>query len=181
VIGPAIASSGYALFAIPGIGGTYWTTFFPAVLVVGLGMATTVAPLTTTVMDAVPENRAGVASGINNAVSRTAGLLGIAFLGIVMVLAFSNRLEERLAQLPLTSEQRRSIDEQRVRLAGIELPSDVDNATKGKLSQAINESFVHGFRLVMMAGMGLALASAVSAFMMIEGRTPTSSRQRSKM
>jgi EmrB/QacA subfamily drug resistance transporter len=179
VIGPAIASAGYALFGIPGVGGSYWTTFFPAVLVLGLGMATSVAPLTTTVMDAVLENRAGVASGINNAVSRTAGLLGIAVLGIVMVHAFSNRLEERLAQLPLTSEQRRSIDEQRVRLAGVELPPDVDNAAKANLNQAINESFVHGFRLVMMAGMGLALASAVSAFMMIEGRSPTSSKRRS--
>jgi len=170
VVGPAIAAAGYALFAVLSVGQSYWTTFFPAVVVLGLGMATSVAPLTTTVMNAVPEERAGVASGINNAVSRIAGLLGIACLGIVMIQAFNSRLDERLAQLSLTSEQRRFVDEQRSRLAGAELPSEVDEATRSNLRLAVHDSFVHGFKLVMTTAIVLALASALSAFMMLAGR-----------
>ena len=176
VVGPAIAAGGYALFTVPSVGQSYWTTLFPAVLVLGLGMATSVAPLTTTVMNAVPEDRAGVASGINNAVSRIAGLLGIACLGIVMVHAFNSRLDDRLALMPLAPEQRRTVDEQRMRLAGAEEPSDMDATAKTELRLAIHESFIHGFRLVMATAIVLALASAVSAFMMIEGRTPLRSR-----
>ena len=93
-------------------------------------MAVSVAPLTTTVMNAVPKNRAGIASGVNNAVSRIGGLLGIAALGIVILYAFNGELDRRLEQLELTTEVRHSIDEQRVRLAGAELPPGIDDETR---------------------------------------------------
>ncbi len=169
MVGAVVAAVGYGLLMIPNVGGSYWTTFFPAIVVLGLGMAVSVAPLTTTVMNAVAENRAGVASGVNNAVSRTAGLLGIAALGVVILSAFNHGLERHIEQLNLAPEARRALDGQRAQLAGAELPSSVNDETGTALRQAINESFVAGFRRVMAMAAGMALASALIAWIMIDG------------
>ena len=170
VVGPAIVALAYGLFMIPAVGGSYWTTFFPAMVVLGLGMAVSVAPLTTTVMNAVSERRAGVASGVNNAFSRIAGLLGIAVLGIVIVHSFNRELDRRLASMELSPEVRHVIDTQRIKLAGAELSSSAAEQSRLALKQAIDESFVFGFRLVMLTSLCLALASAFVAFMVIENR-----------
>ena len=167
VVGPSIVALGFLLFMRPAIGGSYWTSFFPPVVLLGLGMALSVAPLTTTVMNAVPKNKAGIASGVNNAVSRIGGLLGIAVLGIVVLQAFNRELDQRLARLDTAPEVRRSIDDQRVRLGEIELSHGLDDQTQAALRQAIDESFVGGFRSVMMAAVGLALISAVCALIII--------------
>jgi EmrB/QacA subfamily drug resistance transporter len=175
VIGPAITAVGFALFALPDIGmgaGSYWTTFFPAVLVMGLGMTITVAPLTTTVMGAVEQRHAGVASGINNAVSRTAGLLAVAIFGIVAFAVFTNSLESHLATLHLSPAVQHLIDMQRARLAGITIPTNVSSEEQTVLKRAIDESFVSSFRLVSLLGAALALLSALSAWLLIEGKNP---------
>ena len=170
VIGPVIAGIGFALFTIPSLGGSYWWTFFPAVVVLGLGMATSVAPLTTTVMNAVAEGRAGIASGINNAVSRAAGLLAIAALGIVMLHAFNRSLDRRLPGIAPSAEVLRSLDGQRANMAAAKLPTGIEPATSNALRQAINESFVQAFREVMLIGSALAFASAISAWVLIDGK-----------
>jgi len=166
IVGPIIAAFAYGLFTVPAVGGGYWTTFFPAMIVLGIGMAVTVAPLTTTVMNAVPQRRAGVASGINNAVSRIAGLLGIAVCGIVTVNGFNRELDRRLARIQLSAEARQIVDAQRIKLAGAELPTSSSDQARA-LKQAIDKSFVFGFRLVMLVSFGLTLASTLIALAFI--------------
>jgi EmrB/QacA subfamily drug resistance transporter len=165
VIGPIIAATGFALFALPSIGGRYWTTWFPAVIVLGLGMAISVAPLTTTVMNAVPEEQAGIASGVNNAVSRVAAVLAVAVLGIVMLGAFNRHLDRRIADLNLTSNVRQELDDQRIKLAAAEVPPEIDIGAKDVIRRSIDESFITGFRLVMLVACGLALVSAACAWL----------------
>ena len=170
VIGPIIVAVGFGLFMLPGVGGSYWLTFFPAVVVLGLGMAISVAPLTTTVMSSVKENRAGVASGINNAVSRTAGLLAVAVFGLVMLQGFNTSLDERLRALQVTPQVKQALEQQRMRLADAEPPAALDEATKAKLREAIEQSFVTGFRRVAFGSALLAVLSAVSAWLLIAGK-----------
>jgi predicted MFS family arabinose efflux permease len=170
IAGPTMAAAGFALFARPDLGGSYWTTFFPAVVVLGLGMAITVAPLTTAVMSAVETRHSGLASGINNAVSRTAGLLAIAVLGIVMLAAFSGSLGNDLAALHVSSATRHLLDTQRTRLAAAQVPAGIGGAQRVALEHAIAQSFVAGFRAVMLIDAALASASALSAAALVGGK-----------
>ena len=109
------------MYALPGAHADYWTGFFPAITVAGLGMAVTVAPLTTAVMGAVDKGRSGVASGVNNAVSRVGGLVAIAVFGIIMLAVFNGSLDNKLCSQPAhrsTAAGGRSAS----KLAAIEIP-----------------------------------------------------------
>lgn len=170
VAGPSIAAAGFALFAWPGIGGSYWTTFFPAVVILGLGMAVTVAPLTTTVMNSIGEEMAGVASGVNNAVSRVAALLAIAVFGMVMARVFDSSLSGQLADLDVPREVVAFLEGERDKLAGAALPDGAGESAAAELRQAIGMAYVAGFRRVMLICAGLALLSALGAWMLIDGR-----------
>jgi len=167
IVGPAMAACGFVLFTVPGIGGSYWTAFFPAILVLGLGMTISVAPLTTTVMGAVGESHAGVASGINNAVSRCAGLLAIAVLGLVLLGVFSNSLDRRLANLNLPPQTRQALTAERTRLANLKAPESASPEERVTIRAAVNGAFVDGFRRVMLVAAGLALLASLSTAWLI--------------
>jgi EmrB/QacA subfamily drug resistance transporter len=175
-VGPVVAALGFALFALPGVGGRYWTTFFPAVVVLGLGMAASVAPLTTTVMNAVGEEHAGVASGINNAVSRTAGLLAVAVFGVLVAHAFAANFERRLATLDLPPDARARLEDERGSLADMKVPDALGGETQAAIKEVIGESFVAGFRLTAYISAGLACLSALAALALIEGRVKSSAK-----
>jgi EmrB/QacA subfamily drug resistance transporter len=177
IIGPTIAAAGFALFLVPGTDASYWTGFFPAFVVLGLGMSLTVAPLTNTVMGAVSRQHSGVASGVNNAISETAGLLAVAVFGLAMSHAFNRGLEHGLAESKLAPQVSEEIRSQESKLAAIEIPPRLAAAQRATLKQAIDESFVNGFRLVMALGAALALLSAVCAWATLSSARPRSSRR----
>jgi MFS family permease len=171
VIGPFIAGIGFALFAVPGADdNSYWVGVFPAVMVMSIGMSTAVAPLTTTVMTAVEERHAGVASGINKAVSRTAGLIAVAAFGAVMILAFTNRLETRLTDRGLPPEIRKQLVAQSSNLAEIKIPEYLDETRRSHVKSSIDESFAFGFRSVAICAAVLAFLSSIAAWLIIPGR-----------
>lgn len=179
VVGPAIAAGGFVLLAVPGAdanagAGSYWTTFFPAVVVLGLGLSILVPNLTTVALNSVTGQHSGLASGVNNAFSRVASLLAIAVLGVLMFTVFSSSLDSRVASLELSAQERGQLEERKVDLGAAQPPEGVSEQTAAAVQLAIAESYVAGFRWVMLVCAGLALASAVSAAFLIQGKaTPT--------
>jgi EmrB/QacA subfamily drug resistance transporter len=169
IIGPVIAATGFILFAIPGTEGSYWTTFFPAIVVLGFGMSFVIAPLTTTALNSVEGRHSGLASGVNNAVSRTASLIAIPVLGIFVFVVFSASLDAQVATLDLSQGAHQQLEAQKVNLGAAQVPEGLGDETAA-VQRAIRESFVAGFRVAMFVAVGLALASAVAAGFMIEGK-----------
>ncbi|MDX1545545.1 MAG: MFS transporter [Rhodothermales bacterium] len=177
VVGPLVAAVGFALFALPGTSGSYWTTFFPAMTVLGLGMAISVAPLTTVVMSAVEGRQAGIASGINNAASRVAWLLAVAVLGIVAIGLFSRDLDRRLGALDLAPGVQQAVYADREKLAAAAAPPGAGAAQQQAVGAAVDAAFVWSFRVIVLAAAALAVLSALCAALMITpggapGRAP---------
>lgn len=160
MIGPIISAVGFLLFALPGVHAHYWTAFFPAFIVLGLGMAISIAPLTTVVMNSVDQKRVGIASGINNAVARVAGVLAIAVLGIVMVAAFAHSLRESVSSMNLKADVVHELESNLAKLGDLHAPQDVDPQTATMIQSAVMQAFVFGFRVIMLLCASLAVASA---------------------
>jgi EmrB/QacA subfamily drug resistance transporter len=163
IAGPLIAAAGFALLGRAGPGEGYWTATFPAVTILGLGMAISVAPLTTTVMSAVEQGRAGIASGVNNAVSRVAGLLAVAAMGLVLTSGFDRSLDGKLAALNLPASVRERIDAQRPKLAAMETDDP-------RVRAAVAESFTAGYRTVIWVATALGILSSLTAAALMDDK-----------
>lgn len=164
IVGPLIAAAGFLLFAVPDVRAHYWSAFFPAFVVLGLGMAISVAPLTTVVMNSVEQERAGTASGINNAVARVAGVLAVAVLGSVMVAAFSHSLQHELVGVKLNASVIHDLQSNAARLGGLDAPANLDPETAATIRSVIAKAFIFGFRIIMLICAGLAAVSATVAW-----------------
>ena len=170
IIGPLIAAVGFALFAIPSVGVDYWSGLFLGFVVLGLGMAICVAPLTTVVMNSVEQDRAGTASGINNAVARLAGVLAIAVLGIVMIAVFARSLRASMAAHHVDESIVQGLESNVSKLGGLQAPANLDPRLTATVRAAISDSFISAFRITMLLCAGLAMLSAATAWRMIPAR-----------
>ncbi|MGB8519475.1 MAG: MFS transporter [Candidatus Tumulicola sp.] len=161
VTGPSLAALGFAAFAfLPDL--HYWRGVLPAVLLIGCGMGLTVAPLVATLIDSVPEHNVGLASGINNAISRIAGLLAIAVLGAVLAAAFDARLDARMHAANFSVAQRADVGAQRSAMAAARFQDNRETIV-------VHAAYVDGFRVAAFACALLAAASALTAAIALAG------------
>ena len=178
MIGPALAGVGFLLMARAGLtegASQYWMTFFPGIVTLGIGMGITVAPLSTAVMNSVTTDLAGAASGVNNAVSRTAGVLAIAIVGAIALTVFAASLQAHTARIDLPDTARIALASEAARLGEATVPSQVPLESTNLVSNAIKVAFVDTFNLVMVICTGLAWLAALIAGLLVESR-PMNSR-----
>ena len=166
IVGPLVAAVGYVLLARPGVGGSYWLTYFPAVTVLGFGMTISVAPLTTVVMTSVEQKRSGIASGINNAVSQMAALLALALSAPLFFAKFSANLKQDLYSSQVPMQVVAQVEKQQKDLGGIQ-------TTNAEAQVAVQEAFVSAFRLIVLVAAGSAAAAGLTAMITIQdGHNP---------
>ena len=175
IVASLAVAAGLLLFALPGAEhGSYWISFFPAMVVQGFGMALAITPMTTVALGSVEGEHSGMASGVNNAVARVAGLLAVAVLGGFIYGAFSSSLDTRMEDMDMPGEVRIAMEAAKADLGAAEAPASVNDGMEAQIEHAIDESFVAGFRAVMLASAGLALASALIAALLVgDPRTPS--------
>jgi MFS family permease len=174
IVGPIVVAVGFLLLSIPGTGGTYWTTFFLPMTLLGFGMSITVAPLTTTVLNSVAPHQTGVASGINNAVAQVASLLMIAILGTVGIATLNRSLDQHLAQSQASADVHKIVAAARQGFVMPGVPPGTPEPARQAAHTIIADSFLDTIRHVMLIAAALALASAASAALTI--RTSPASR-----
>jgi EmrB/QacA subfamily drug resistance transporter len=174
IIGPLVVGFGLLLLALPGTEGSYWSTFFPGMTVLGLGMAITVAPLTTAVMTSAGQERAGVASGINNAVSRAGSLLSIALAGLLAYVRFGSSLARRLDALAVPASAREHLMSERNKLAAATIPPSLPMPMRGTLQQVVHHAFVDAFRSILVLSAALCVGATVTAWLLITPLKSTS-------
>ncbi len=173
VVGSLLTALALAALALPSVGGSYWTTFFPALTLFGLGMACVVSPLTATMMSSVQPSHLGIASGVNNAVARTAGLIAVAAFSLAVIMRFNHSLDSYLAHISAQPRVIAAVNAERPKLAAAKAPAFAAPAERTQINDAIAHSYVDGFRVAMLLAALLALGASLSAafFVTNEGKS----------
>ena len=173
ILGPATAGAGLLILSF--IGQTkgpsaYWTTFFPGILVFGLGMSFTVAPLTAAVMGSVSDHFSGVASGVNNALTRIANVFANAIFGALAVLFFAGALQGEIKAVPLSTKDRQEVMAQAADLGNAKVPASISGDDKAKIEKAYHSGFIHAYGNIMRISAGLAFLGAAMSVAFVKNK-----------
>ncbi len=166
VLGPSLVAIGFLALAFsvaPGQAVSYWSGYLPGILIFGVGMGITVVPLTSAVMGALDQALSGTASGVNNAVSRVAGVLAIASFGAVALAVFPAEVNSFVARLGLTAQQLAALDAQLGRLGAARVPEAIPPTLAGSVAEVLHAGLGETFRIILAGCSGLAALSAVCA------------------
>ncbi len=169
VAGCLITAASFVLFALPGVGGSYWSTFFLPACLLGTGFALTVPALSSLVIGSAQAGGISLASAVNSAIARVAGVTAIAVMASLLLVGFSADLKRRLPSLNLPEEERVQVWEDRAALASLKIPESLSTGQAASLRDAVKWSFVNGFRRLLAISAGLAILAAVSAAVLVEG------------
>jgi EmrB/QacA subfamily drug resistance transporter len=170
IVGPLIVTAAFLFITQIGIGGSYWLTIFPAVVIMAVGLTIVFAPLSTTVMSSAPMRLSGTASGINNALISTANVLFVSLLGIVALRSFGSAVDRRIESLDLPPLAVEQIAAETVRLADATAPDSLNSSEKAAVNNIFDLAFVDAFKVLMVFCAGLSVASAGVAWRMIDGK-----------
>ncbi len=180
ILGPAFAGAGLLLLSFvkqTSGSGEYWTTFFPGIVCFGLGMSFTVAPLTATVMGALPNHFAGTASGVNNAMTRIASVFANAIFGSLAVVFFSASLTKEIVQLPLDKPSHLAVLAQASDLGNAAVPANVKAGNRQIIERAYKDAFIASYSKIMKLCSLLAFIGALMSFVFIKNIAASSERE----
>ena len=164
IVGPATAGAGLLILSfVKQTNGPseYWTTFFPGIVVFGLGMSFTVAPLTAAVMGSVSDHFSGTASGINNALTRIANVFANAIFGALAVLFFAGALQGEIKNIALNQKEKQEVAAQAANLGNAKVPLNIDAKNKTEIEKAYHTSFIHAYANIMRISAGLGFLGAL--------------------
>ena len=163
-VGPAVAGTGLLVAAATAHVPSYWMSVFPSALIFAAGLALTVAPLTTAVLSALGPRRAGIASGVNSAISRFGGLVAVAILPALSLAGFTHGLEQRLADASVDPAVRTEVVADRAEQGALTAPAHLPPAERAQIQTIVQQAFGDGFRWVMVVCAVLLFAGAAISF-----------------
>ncbi len=167
IVSPILIGASFVFFMIPGIQANFWTTFFPAEVMFGFGMAGLISPLTKSALT-VPSEFSGTASGANNSISRVAGVMAIAVIGAILISIFQAEFIKSVNNLNIDPDIKHELIRNSDKMSGMILPESLDATSKNEVQLAIERSFVEGFRWSMGIMAVLAVLAGIVSYFSIK-------------